>query len=291
MSANPASFTSKALRATLLTGGNNVFAGTDSNTLTLTDLRMIAVVQAVASLPTSCDIKIFGMLQADMNSLTILFYKGAILNQSLILEANANDGNGWHQVFSGTTFEAQPVYSAMPDVHFHIQANFGYYKQIAPVPASSYSGSTDVATIVQTLAGNMGYQFQNNGVTAQLHNPYYPGTYFDQLNRVCGDADVRYYIIGNTIYISPSDVPLAGAPQIVLNAQSGLVGYPSFQWYGIDVQSLYNPAIQAGYALTVQSDIPGANGQWKPFSVKNLLDSLNPTGAWFSAMQCTAVPT
>jgi len=285
------SFTAKLLRVTLITGSNQTFQNTGDNTLALTGLRMRAVITAVARLATTLDLSIYGMLPADMNALTILFFKTAVLDQSVIVEAN--DGSGWHQVFSGTMIEAQPDYRGMPDVFFHIQARVGYYAQINPVPPSSYQGATDVATIIQTLASNMGFNFENNGVTAQLHNPYLAGTYFDQLQSVCQAANVDYYFVQAsgpqyTLAITPANQPRQNTPMVVIGPQSGLIGYPVFQRFGIQVNCLFNFAITSGAPITVQSALPGANGQWNPYAMTHTLESLVQGGQWMSSLQCLA---
>lgn len=285
----------KQLRATLILSpqnSNGKFPGTNSNTLVLTGLRMVANIQTVpGSVSTNLDLRIFGMKQADMNALTTIFFNSSakIVFNNLILEANG--GNGWTQVFSGMIMESQPEYRAAPAVYFGLQAVVGYQHKITPVPPTTYQGTTAVADIVQTLAGKMKYAFENNGVVAQLSNPYLSGTYWDQLNAVCTASGTSYVLAGDTLAIYPQGKPRTVVPMLELSPTSGLMGRPVLQKFGIVISSFFNPALQAGGKVKVSgSDVPNANGVWSPYMVDHQLEGNLPGGAWMSVSQCLPVP-
>jgi hypothetical protein len=287
------SLTVKQLRATIaLAAPNAVFAGTNSNKLILTGLRMTAVVQAVARSAPTADIRIYGMLPADSNALTVVFLKNAAVQKNAIL-LEANEGNGWTQVFSGVMFEAQPDYRGAPDAFFRTQAIVSYFSQINPVPPLSYPVATSVATVVQGLAAQMGFAFENNGVTATLAaGAYFPGTAYDQLQRVCQATDTDFYFDGGTLAIVPSGLGRPNVPSVVLNPQSGLIGYPTIERFGITIDALYNPGFAGGGKVQVQgSDIPAANGIWTPFSLTHTLQAVTPDGAWFTTLRCVKYGT
>jgi hypothetical protein len=292
------SFTSKQLRVTLILENTNAhFPNTNSNTLVLTDLRMIAFIEGVARLATTAEIRLYGLLPADMNALTVVFFNpgGGVLNQIVIVEAN--DGTGWFQVFSGTMIEAQPDYRGAPDVFFHIQARIGYFAQINPVPPASYTGATDVAGICASLAKQMGFAFENNGVKVKVSNPYLSGTAFDQLTTICAAANVDFYFIPNatpgapgTLAITPGGGVRPNVPVVVLQQGSGLVGYPVLERFGLTVECLWNSGITGGGPVKVESDLPPANGLWSPFMLRHALSCNLPDGPWFSQLSCYPVP-
>jgi hypothetical protein len=271
-----------------------VFPGTSSNTLILgpdssgTQLRVIANVSAVARLSTTAEIKIFGMLPADMNALTVAWFNSPVVQNNLVI-LEANNGNGWAQVFSGTIIEAQPDYRGMPAAFFRIQANVSYAAQLAPVPPLSYPQGASVASIVQTLAAQMGYSFENNGVTATVPpGSYYPGTGFDQLQTVCQATDTDFYFSGSTLAIVPSGLGRINVPAVLLTPTSGLEGYPVIERFGITIYALFDPNFLGGGQVQLSgSDIPAANGVWTPFSLTHQLESMNPNGAWLSTLHCT----
>jgi len=283
-----ASFTAKQLRATItLASTGATFPGTNSNVLTLAwPLRMISMTTGVARSTVNLDLKIFGMSQPDMNALSVIWFNQPTIQiNTVVLEANS--GNGWTQVFSGTIYDASPDYTAQPNVFFRILANQSYAAQITPVAPSSYTGAASVAAIVANLAKQMGFAFENNGVTATLHNPYLPGTAYDQLQRVCEASDTDFYFAGKTLAITPSGMGRTNPPTTILNAQSGLVSYPVIEQFGLTVQAFFNPSIQGGGQIQITgSEVPAANGPWNPFHFVHALDSNNPNGPWMTTMKC-----
>lgn len=286
----------KKLRVTLVLSpenSNGVFPGTNSNTMILEGMRVLANIQTVpGSVSTNADVKIFGMKREFMNALTTIFFNvGAgrdIVFNNMIIEADS--GDGYVQVFSGMITEAQPEYRGAPNVYFGIQAIVGYRYQIFPVPPQSFQGSVSVADIVAGLAAKMGYAFENEGVTAQLSNPYLSGTYWDQLSRVCTTAGILYTVAGDTLVIYPPNSPRTSVPILTLSPGSGLIGYPTLEKFGIVITSLFNPGLQAGGRIRiVGSDIPNANGLWYPFMVDHQLEANVPGGSWFTVSQCQPV--
>lgn len=290
----------KRLRVTLILSpqnSNGVFPGTNSNTLVLTGLRMLANVQTVpGSVSTHMDLKIFGMKQQDMNALTTIFFnvgQGSIVFNQLILEQNSTGDpkSGWTQVFSGMILEAQPEYRGAPAAYMCFQAIVGYQHKITPVPPTSYKGTTAVADIVETLAGQMDYAFENDGVTATLTNPYFSGTYWDQLNAACTATGTNYVVAGDTLAIYPAANARTIPPMLSVAPQAGLIGYPTLEKFGIILTTYYNPALAAGGKVKVsKSDVPNANGVWCPFMVDHQLEGNVPDGLWQSVSQCIPVP-
>lgn len=298
------SFTSKQLRFTLVlnpANANPVFPESGTNTLKIANTRASVSIQTVPLVPTRASVKIFGMLPADMQALTVIFFNARqkIVFNSLVIEQNS--GAGWTQVFSGMITDAQPRYRAMPNAFFEMQAMTGYQHQIAPVPALSYRGTVPVAVIAQQLATNMGYSLDNTGgVTASVTNCNLPGTNMDQLNRLCQMSRTQYVIIVNntnngqqsgTLYIYPNGKYAPSIPMVQLSPTSGLDGYPELEKFGLVITSLFNPTIAAGGRIQVTDsvDVPNANGIWSPFMVDHTLESNLPGGMWHSVSQCLPV--
>lgn len=288
MTAN--SFTDKQLRVTLiLAGTNQVFPGTNSNKLVLTNLRMSAQVQAVARQAPSASIRIYGMRKDDMNALTVAWANfPVVLDNIVILEANG--GNGWTQVFVGSIKEAQPVYRNAPDVFFELLAVTGYYQKINPVPPTSYEETVDIGLVVRDLATKMGFEYENGGIDTVLAGPLYLcGTLYDQLATACVKAKADFYFLGNTILITPINQPRTKVPAVVLNAQSGLIGYPMYCAAGLEVQAIFDPAFNCGVPIELDSIVPGAVGRWFPYSMTHTLEARMPNGQWMTTLNCLKV--
>src|SRR6185437_11452310 len=119
---------------------------------------------------------------------------------------------------------------------------------------------------------------------------YYSGTYWDQLQRVCYASNTQYVLAGDTLAIYPYAQPRVTPPIMQLSPQSGLVGYPRLEKYGLRITSIFNPGLVPGGRVQVSgSDIPNANGMWSPFMIDHTLESNIPGGLWQSISQCLPV--
>ena len=290
------SFTNKQLRVTFILAAGNQFSN-NSNTLTVSGLRMGAIIETFQypAFP-ECDVQIFGMLQADMNTLTDFATHYLLVSRnSIVLEANA--GNGWSTVFAGQITSASPVYQQAPDVPLRVTARVLYYESINSAGPTSYTGATDVVQIISGLAARMGASFINEGVSGVvLENPYYPGTLGDQLTSVVQAAGIGIFYdygpVGNTGTSPPVQIIITprGQPRLIpttsLTPQTGLDDYPVFDSQGwIFARSLYNPALKFGASVSISgSDIPRANASWVILQSSHTLDAITPGGLWATDM-------
>lgn len=287
------SFTEKQLRVTVtLAGTNQVFPGTNSNTLVLTGLRMSVRVKTVARLATDADIRVWGMQQKDMNAVTIAWANPPIIFDHTVL-VEANDGNGWTQVFTGTITQAQPEYNAAPNVFMHIQAQTGYFQKIDLhlAEATSYTESVPADLALLDLITRMGFHGEVSGEigAVTLTNPYWAGTLWDQFTKACAAVKADFYTLGDTILVTASGKPRDNQPAVVLTPESGLVGYPVYERAGLNVDALFSPAFMCGTPIDLTSDTPSATGRWYPIMTQHTLESLMPKGKWISQMQCVRV--
>ncbi len=289
------SFTEKRLRVTLiLAGANAVFPGTNSNTLVLENMRMTASVRGVARLSTHLDMNIYGMRQVDMNALSVMWaIPTSIQNNLVILEAN-NGGatDGWVQVFKGTLKEAQPDYRAMPDVSFTLLATTNYFQQINPVPPISYPEATTIGVIAADIVALMGDPWTltlAEGLEGTIANPYFCGTLWDQLSKACEAVKCDFYMQGDEVLLTPRGQPRSSIPALLLNAGSGLIGYPMYSQAGLEVTALFNGAFLCGTAIDLESVVPNVTGRWFPYTLQHTLESRTPHGAWVTQMVCLKV--
>lgn len=282
------SFVDRQLRVTLiLAGGNTNFPNTNSNTLVLTNLRIAAKVESVARIATQMSLKIYGMTQADMNAMTVAWANPPLVLDHIVIVEVAS-GTSWTKLFSGTIIEAQPEFRAAPDVYFSLLGRVGYYAQINAAPPTSYKGSTSIATIVKTLAGQMGFSFTDGGTTGLLNNPYLAGTYYDQMRKACADTNTDFYLQNDTVLICDSQKPnqTISQPAVVLNKDSGLIGYPVYDRAGLNVSAIFDPAFLCGTPVKIESIVPSATGLWFPYALTHDLESRYPKGQWATHMKC-----
>lgn len=284
------SFVQRQLRASL-TLNSGTFPGTDSNTLVLSGFRMQARLQGAGNWTNACDLSIYGMKQADMNAVTVLWGQSGIytVNTKGSLTLETPNANGWLTVFQGPFLDAYPDYTDFPRVCLHLTCNVGYAMQVTRASPNSFSGATSVSAIAAQFASLMGFAFENNGVTGSLNSPYFHGSLMDQWRDLCGSAKIDYYFNpSGKLCICPKGQPRNGSAAIVLNSTSGLIGYVSLnRMGGVEIDCLFNPAIELGLPVQVtDSPVPGTNGLWFPYSFSHSLDSIKPGGLWQTHLSC-----
>lgn len=281
-------FTQKQLRFTFTLSNNATFAGTNSNVLTIQGLR--ATCDVVGSgLPAfpSASMVIYGMKADDMAALTALQFQPLGMQRNTV-QVESNDGRGWSTAFIGQIVTAGPDYTNMPEVPLNVSARLLAFESLNPANPTSYTGVTDVATVVSSLAAQMGKAFRNSGVTTQLSNPYFAGTLASQLRRVALQAGIDIWNdpTSDVIEICPKGVPRQ-VPTFDLSPSSGLVSQPQLDYNRgfVNVRAYYNPAFKFGGPVTVsRSVVPPANGSWCIGTITNNLSSLMPGGPWFSQL-------
>lgn len=282
------SFTEKKLRATIVLADDSstVFTATGDNTLVIDQLRMSASVTSNARQATQMSLNIWGMLEADMNALTAAWLDPESIRDNLIT-LEADSGDGYRLVFTGTILEAQPDFRRVPDVPFTILAMIGYYQSINITPPLSFQGAVDIDVLGRYFADQLGMSYVNVGAKAVLNDPYFPSTVFDQLRSACAAAKVDFYFQGRTLVFAPLLQAQTDQPAVVLTPQTGLVGYPMYTRQGLVVTAIYDAAFQCASMIEIQdSQVKGANGRWFPFSMELSLNAYVPNGVWLAVMQC-----
>ena len=274
------SFVQRLLSAAI-TLGEASFNGTSGNQLTLSGLRMHArVTNAGQALDSYMDLDIYGMTLSQMNQLSTLGMQiRKVGNNKVTLSAGDSSGSQ-SVVFSGDILSAYADFGSAPDVAFRIHAQASLVIRTKAVPASSFRGSADVATMMQQFATAAGFQFENNGVSVKISNPYFPGSIGDQIRACARHANINAVVINGTLAIWPLDGTRKTANVQTVSPDNGMIGYPMYTAQGIVVKSIYNPSIQIGQTINVVSSIVAPGGTWKAYAISLDLESLMPNGRW-----------
>lgn len=300
------SFAQKLLRVKFTLSNGSTFVaglpGDPPNQLTLVGLRTIAnIVCSGSPAFPECDLTIFGMAQADMNALTALTFEVTGVNRNTVqIDASSDGGVSFSTVYAGQITAAHIQYSP-PEASLRVLAQMAFFDQINPATPTSYPQSTDVATIVSTIAAKMNFAFENNGVTTQTGEAtYYPGVLTEQLRDVTSHYGIDWYMESGinsalqTLAICPKGAARK-TPTFNLSPQSGLVDYPAVDSRGyIHAKAFYNPAFRFGGPIIISgSDVvidpnapatlnSRANGNWMIGQLRHSLDALKFDASWFS---------
>lgn len=278
------SFTRKRIDVTV-TLGTGQFGDSGSNVVTLSGLRVHAGIQVYGgeAMPQA-QLRIFGLPLDMINQLTTIGpINSAIMFNNAVLVAAGDDETGMQTIYSGTIWQAWGEFQGTPDAPLNITGLGGLAAALKPVGALSYPGSADVATIMQTLAQSMGLAFENNGVSVQLSNPYFPGTALAQLRACARAADIYFAIDRGTLAIWPKD-GARGGDEPLISPATGMVGYPTFASNGLSLTTLFNPSIKPGGVVQVDSALKVACGKWTVLQVSHSLQSETPNGQWFTTI-------
>lgn len=277
----------KALRF-VITLGTGKFGSSNNDQIVLQGFRAIADIdKAGGMMMGTLRAKIYGVKQADMNSITTLQWKPGTLIPNTV-EVYAIDGPAETLVFAGNIVNAWADYGGMPDVFLHIQAQAAFFNQLKAVPPRSFKGRVDVASVMAQIARDLGYTFENNGVTTQLVDVYLPNTGMEQVKDLARAAGCDVYLDDKILAITPPNVPRKTLIPLISPA-TGLVGYPTFDGVGVNFQALFNPAVTFGGTIQLDTDVKQAAGQWIVTSVAHRLECERPGGAWFSNIRGNSI--
>lgn len=262
------------------------FARSGTNTMTVSGLRVITTITRLGSAAMNqMAASIFGLPLDVMNDLTTM---GKIIGDNKWNQVGVYAGDSKSTptlIFSGTVHDAWANFGGMPNVSFDIAGFTGGADAISAVPPSSYQSGADVGTIIEAISGQMNppRNFVNNGVNVKLQNAYYPGSPRQQLQEVAQDSGIFWEDDGQTVTIWPPGGSKGGAVPLV-SPSTGLVGYPKYTRSGLDIVTLFNPQIEFGGQIQLESSVKGANGTFNVTRVVHNLESQNPGGNWFTAI-------
>lgn len=277
------SFTQKKLIAYLTLGVGEL--NSSGNTKVIDSLRMRAHVKKGGQpSKNELNLRIHGMLEDDMNALTSLNFKPMRVRKNLV-RILGGDSSGMSVVFEGEITNAFAKYSDH-DPTFHVDAVAGYYPSIATSQAKSYRGGTSVALLMKNLADEMGYGFENNGVTSVLDSPYLSGNAMQQVAMIGDAADLEWGVDDGVLFITPRNKTREGLSPLI-SPDTGLIGYPTFDKNGLKFKCLYNPGLRLGGLCEVKSSIRAANGVWRIHGIEHELSNEDPSGTWASRVHAT----
>lgn len=284
------SFTNKKELRFIITLGTGSFGSGSANQITLEGYRAsVKIDKAGGMMMGTLRAEIYGVSQSDMNSCVTFPFQPQRLSQGVVfntVQVFAIDGDQQTLIFTGNIINAWGNYQNQPDVFLSIQAQSTAAAQLTPATPTSYQGQVDVATAMAALASQMGLSFENNGVNVQLSNMYLANTNLEKAKTLAQAAGIWMYIDNGVMAITPAYQPRT-VPIPIISDQTGLVGYPTFDGFGVNFKMAFNPAVVFGGSLEINSDIPQANGVWIATSIAYQLESEKPGGAWFANIRGT----
>ena len=276
----------------ILDASQGTFEESGTNAVDLTGLRCsVSLTNTSGAAMNQLDLTLYGMDQKLINKLTVL-QNGLVQGIYNQVEVTAGQGSDMALIFAGHVLTAWGDYSGAPEVSFVVQAYGAAASAYASPPPISYKGSVSAATVATGIAASMvpPLTLENDGVNVQLSDVYLPGDPMTQLRQLAAAAHFNWTTdtVG-VLAIWPRGFARTAAGGDALgpavNADTGLIGYPSFNDKGVMFSTFFNPALRIGGPLLLTSLITPACGQWYPYNIGHELESETPDGHWFTHVE------
>lgn len=263
------------------------FDASGNNTFEITGIRASAnITKAGGVSMAQLSLTAFGLPLSVMNKLTLLGKPLVDGRHNTIFVSAGDDVSGLSVVFQGTISEAWVDARNAPQVALVVVAFSGLVTALQPAAPVSFRGTIDASLAASGIAQQAGLVFENSGVNSIISDPYLTGTALQQLTQLGQMGGFNYTIDNGTLAIWPKNGNRKGAHTLI-SPETGLIGYPMRTENGVEVQTLFNPAIVFCSEIEIQSSLTPANGGWTVFRISHDLESETPNGKWFTTMECS----
>lgn len=229
-----------------------------------------------------CRMHVYGLAKDVMDRLSII-QNGLFDIQKNYVTIEAGDAEGnLSVIFLGAMITAAPEYNGAPDVPFVIEAMSGIIGMLQPTAPKSWPGAVPVATIMKALADELGAALEDNGVTATVTDMSLAGTPLEKVQRLAFSSGTQFWYLPevSVLAIAPRGTGRNAEP-VLISPDTGLVGWPTrIQTGGVSFTTLFNPYVQHGCPVTLETVVPSCRGEWYISSMVHRLDAETPGGAW-----------
>lgn len=292
MSQTHTSFTRKMLEAHILLaeGGYSTRDGAAANTKIVRLGMDVEIQKPGGKEKNKAKVRIYNLPLGDMEVLTTLAFQPLQVSKNAIAVYAGDEEHGMSLAFSGDIVSAVPNFNSAPDPSFDLDCITGYVASITPVPPLTAPGGQDVAVLMAGLAKQMGLSFINRGVSAAVRNPAFVGGPMDQARQLADAARISLIVDDGEMVIAPAGELRNddGGSTPVWSAETGMLGYPGFDNEGVVVKGIYEPKLQIGGPLRIESMVPRASGLWQIVSLSHKLQANYPGAtAWESQVKAS----
>lgn len=118
---------------------------------------------------------------------------------------------------------------------------------------------------------------KNEGVTGTVKNAVFEGSPIEQA-RQCAKQIGAELILDDETMILVSNGASRKGNAVLLNANSGLLGYPTMTQNGIEIKSIFNPNYRFAGLIKLETLVPKCSGTWRIVKMSHTLDSNLPSG-------------
>lgn len=176
---------------------------------------------------------------------------------------------GMSLVFEGDITSA--VGSQPPDITLSIKAKTGNFQKGNVISRSK--SQTKLSNIADGVAKDLGLRLDYQAKDKNIANYSHSGAALKQVDRLGTTGAVNAYINNGTLVVKDYNIPLKARTR-VLNIDTGMIGIPEFTEQGVKVKMLFDNQTDLGYGLDVQSVMnPAVNGVYSVYKLQFELSS------------------
>ena len=229
-------------------------------------------------------VEIFGMNLNDIEQLTSLSFHPFKLTRNYINIFAGDDESGLSQIFAGSITAANGDLSGCPEHKLKIDAEVGFWGRITAQGPNVINGTQAAASFIETQATKAGMTFSNEGVSDALKNCVFSGSPVEQARQAAKQIGADLLIDDDEMILLPRQGNRKGNA-VLLNKDSGLLGYPAITSNGIECKSIFNPAFRFAGLFVLESIVPKASGTWRVIKLTHKLSANDPSdGSWESSI-------
>ena len=200
-------------------------------------------------------------------------------------------------IFQGDTYFISADFSNTPDVCLRITGVVGYAISSIMLPNKDYTGWY-ISNAFEDLGKQVGMKVLiSQNVTGICPRLVLSGSLENRIktigkalnldvNLTCGYIIVKKHDEAMPMFKGASGT--TATPTTVINKDTGMIGYPSFNNFGVNFSTIFDPYIKTSQVVRIESIVPKVTGEYIIISKQSLLSSL-PNGQWRSNYVATSL--
>ena len=262
-----------------VTLSKGTFPGGDNSTV-ITDLAMTAQIEKKGPPDfASAEAVIRGLDPETVKAMTALSMNPLKLHRNYLNIFAGDDPANLSEVFAGTIVSAETD-AAGTDRAFKISAEVGFWGRVYARGPENHMGPLSDFVKQQAQLGQL--DFVNEGVNLNLPQTTFSGSPVEKARAACEMAGADLVIDDDVMILLPKNGHRKGQISL-LNAESGMLGFPSLGGDGIGVRCVYDPSLRFAGLVEIQTNVEGASGQWRIVQLTHKLAANCPDdGSWES---------
>lgn len=237
---------------------------------------------------------IYGVPMDAMNQIARLWLETLTPSATDKLRIDVWDGANFVPFFSGVITWSAVNASNAPQVALEIEANDSAVGMIQPASPYAQEGPVLMKDALEAVLGPIGLvvEFAETVPVYQLVKVRLNGTPIEQAGQLLSAfPDLTWYVNLQRFLVRPVNGPLGGVP-VVVNKNTGMIGYPVYSTSGITVAMLFDPRVRPGVALDIQTSFDFVNRtKWVAAVLQHKLEPNTPGGQWITQIAAQSYGT